>query len=108
MVKRNIITAAKSRNVIFAKSITIFLYKLDHIITIQIYLNLFITKEKLGLIFCQIFEFCINSSNSTLTVPVGPCLCLPKMISASPLTSFILDCHSACSIEPNLGCFLSQ
>ena len=32
-------------------------------------------------------------------VPVGPCLCLPNIISAKPSTSFILDCHSACSIE---------
>ena len=47
-------------------------------------------------------------SNSTFTVPVGPCLCFPNIISANPFTSFIFDCHSACSIDPNLGCFLSN
>ena len=38
-------------------------------------------------------------SNSTCIFPVGPCLCFPIIISASPFMSFILDCHSACSIE---------
>ena len=32
----------------------------------------------------------------------------PSMMSARPFTSFILDCHSAYSIEPCLGIFLSK
>ena len=73
----------------------------------MIYLKIF-KKEKFYCIYDKSLNFVYIPSNSTCIFPVGPCLCFPIKISAKPAISFILDCHSACSIDPSLGCFFSS